>query len=79
MLYYLAERAGMSSLPPWGGSGLKLSTPSFFASASFGLPPWGGSGLKSICVGIFGLGLCLPPWGGSGLKYYIDVMNVTPN
>ena len=33
------------SLPPWGGSGLKLLPPIEILSED-SLPPWGGSGLK---------------------------------
>ena len=69
MISWQFQSAGISSLPPCGGSGLKSFAAAALDSSSFSLPPCGGSGLK--CRNLRRRRLCrnrLPPCGGSGLK-----------
>ena len=59
------------SLPPWGGSGLKLLETGF-ENVVDGLPPWGGSGLKSSAIVTVSPNLGSPSLG----REWIEIKNL---
>ena len=67
--------AGIVSLPPCGGSGLKYRMTFGAVYRNPGLPPCGGSGLKLVTrVHSVAKRRRLPPCGGSGLKCILRII-----